>query len=161
MTDYITESKPAIIDLDKRMFMRILVAGLVIGLLTWGLSVILDRFILSAWFCNDESSQACSSSLIYAGNISAVIMSVVGITALVKLGVFRPLLIVLASVITFWGLSGWLADVSLLEAAFWSSLVYGLSYITYAWLARIRRAALMMVVVAIIVIGARLIAALL
>ena len=88
-------------------------------------------------------------------------MSVVGISVLVKLGVFRPLLIVLASLITLWGLSGWLADVSIVEAALWSSLVYGLSYITYAWLARIRRAAVMVIVVALVVISARLIAALL
>jgi hypothetical protein len=159
MTDYIAESKPAIIDLDKRMFVRIIVSGLLIGLATWGFGYLLDRFILSAWFCNDTATQACSSSLIYAGNISAVVMAVVGISALVKLGVFRPLLIVLASLITLWGLSGWLASLSIVEAAVWSSLVYGLSYITYAWLARIRRAAVMMIVVVLVVVSARLVAA--
>lgn len=159
MSDYIAESKPAIIDLDKRMFVRIVLVGLVIGLATWAFSLVLDRFILSAWFCNDAQSLACSSSTIYAGNISAVVMSVVGISVLVKLGVFRPLLIVLATLITLWGLSGWLINTSLVESAIWTAVVYGLAYIAYAWLARIRRAAVMIVLVALVAIGARLIAA--
>lgn len=158
MTEYIAESRPTIIDLDRRMFLRIVLTGFFVGLATWGLTFVLNNYVLTAWFCSDDGSLVCSSSTIYAGNIAAVILAIVGISALVKLGVFRPLLIALASLITLWGVAGWLSSVSIIESILWTSILYGVSYITYAWLARIRRAEIMIAIVAIVVVASRLVA---
>src|SRR3990167_9122220 len=105
MADYIAESQPSIIEMNIKVFLRVVVAGLVVGLAAWLLTYLLERFILQAIFCGDNQAANCSNSVVYAGNIAAVIMTIVDLTALVKLSVFRPLLIVLATMVSLWGMA--------------------------------------------------------
>lgn len=91
MVDYVTESKPAIIDQDVRLSAKVALTGAVIGIAVWGLAILLERFVLKSIFCGDPSAAACTDIATYAGNIAAVIMAIIGVVVLVRLSVFRPL----------------------------------------------------------------------
>jgi hypothetical protein len=155
MTDYIAESQPSIIEMNTKVFLRVVITGLVVGLATWLLTYLLERFILQAIFCGGSQVENCSNSVVYAGNIAAVITTIVGLTALVKLSVFRPLLIVLATMVSLWGMASWLSGTSLIEAVIFSALLYAACYAAYTWLARIRNAVVMIVVVVIVAVASR------
>lgn len=155
MADYIAESQPSIIEMNIKVFLRVVVAGLVVGLATWLLTYLLERFILQAIFCGGNQAANCSNSAVYAGNIAAVIMAIVGLTVLVKLSVFRPLLIVLATMVSLWGMAGWLSGLTLFETIVFSALLYAACYAAYTWLARIRNAVVMVIVVVLVAIASR------
>lgn len=157
MVDYVTEAKPAIIEQDGRLSIKVAVTGLVLGILTWGLTLLLERFVLRALFCGDPSAAACVNITTYAGNIAAVIVAIIGVVALVRLNVFRPLLIVLGGAISLWGMAAWLQDLGRVEQVLWSALLYALLYSLYAWVARIRNAVVVLIVFAIVALATRLI----
>lgn len=157
MVDYVTESKPAIIEQDARLSVRVALTGALMGLLVWGIAALLERFVLRAIFCGDPSAAACVNLTTYSGNIAAVIVAIVGVVALVRLGVFRPLLIVLGAAISLWGLSAWLSGLGIVEQILWSVLLYTLLYSLYAWIARIRHAAVVILVFIAVVIASRVI----
>ena len=157
MVDYVRESKPAIIDQDVRLSAKVALTGAVIGIAVWGLAILLERFVLKGIFCGDPSAAACTNVTTYAGNIAAVIMAIIGVVALVRLSVFRPLLIVLGAAISLWGLAAWLSGLGMLEQLGWSVLLYALFYSLYAWIARIRNAIAVLVVFALVAVATRLI----
>lgn len=157
MVDYVTEAKPAIIEQDGRLSLKVALTGIVLGIVVWGLTLLLERFVLRALFCGDPSAAACVSITTYAGNIAAVVVAIVGVVALVRLNVFRPLLIVLGGAISLWGMAAWLQDLSRLEQVFWSALLYALLYSLYAWVARIRSAVIVLIIFALVALATRLI----
>lgn len=161
MVDYVAESKPAIIDQDVRSSMRIALVGAVVGLLTWGLAQLLERFVLSGLFCGDEASHVCTNVVVYSGNIAAVVMAVIGVVALVRMSVYRPLLIALGAIISLWSLAAWVQSLGLVEQVAWTTGLYVIFYSVYAWVARIRSVAVVLVVFAIIAVTSRLIPGLL
>lgn len=157
MVDYVTESKPAIIDQDGRLSIKVALTGAIIGLVAWGFTILLERFVLTSLFCSDPSAAACTNVTTYAGNIAAVIMAIIGVVVLVRLSVFRPLLIVLGAAISLWGLAAWLSGLSMVEQLAWSVVLYGLLYSLYAWIARVRNAVAVLVVFALVAVATRLI----
>lgn len=157
MVDYVTESRPAIIEQDARLSLRVALTGALMGVLVWGLAALLERFVLRAVFCGDPSAAACVDITTYSGNIAAVIVAIVGVVTLVRLGVFRPLLIVLGAAISLWGLAAWLSGLSIFEQIIWSVLLYTLLYSLYAWIARIRHAVVVILVFIAVAIASRVI----
>lgn len=157
MVDYVTESKPAIIEQDARLSVRVALTGAVMGILVWGIAVLLERFVLRAVFCGDPSAAACVNLTTYSGNIAAVVVAIIGVVALVRFGVFRPLLIVLGAAISLWGLAAWLTDLSMIEQVGWSIALYTLLYSLYAWVARIRHTVVVILIFIAVAIASRVI----
>ncbi len=155
MVDYVAEAKPAIIDQDGRGMAKIAIIGAVLGVVAWGLALLLERFVLRAMFCGDESAAQCVNIAAYAGNIAAVIVAIIGVISLVRAGVFRPLLIVLGGAISLWGVAAWLAPLSLPEQAGWSAVLYMLAYVLYVWIARVRHAVVVLILFALVAIATR------
>lgn len=155
--EYVAEAKPAIIDQDGRGIAKIAIIGAVLGVVAWGLALLLEKFILRAMFCGNESASACVNVDAYAGNIAAVVVAIIGVVALVRAGVFRPLLIVLGSTISLWGLAAWLSPLTFVEQALWSALLFALAYVLYAWIARIRHAVVVLILFVVVALATRLI----
>lgn len=161
MTDYIAESQPSIIEIDTKTFMKVVFTGFVVGVVTWLLAFLMQKYIFQSLFCGGDQVAACSNSVAYAGNIAAVITSILGLTALVKLAVFRPLLIVLATLVSLWGMAVWLENLSVIENIAFSGILYALAYAAYTWLARIRNAVVMVILVVVVAVATRVIPAVL
>lgn len=157
MAEYVTEAKPAIIEQDNRVSVKVAVAGAVLGLVVFGVTWLLERFVLRAVLCGDASSATCTNITTIAGNVAAVLVALIGLITLVRLSVFRPLLIVLGVAISLWGMAGWLSGVNLVEQIVWSVLLYALLYSLYAWVARIRQPVVVLIVFALVAAATRVI----
>lgn len=161
MVDYVAESKPAVIDQDIRTSLRIALVGAIVGVAAWGLTFLLERFVLNALFCGDQAAEACVNITTYAGNISAIVVAIIGVVALVKMGVYRPLLIALGAIISLWGLAAWLQPLGFVEQLAWTVVLYVLLYSVYAWIARVRNVVAVLVIFGVIAVASRLIPTLL
>lgn len=154
MAEYVFESKPVVIEQQRSVFVRVALLGAALGLAAWVLTYLLERFVLSSLVCGGE---VCAQGTVFAGNIAGVIIAIVGVAALVRMAVYRPLLIALSAIISLWGLAAWLGGLSILESVGWTVLLYALAYSAYTWIARIRNVPIMLILVAVLVIASRVI----
>lgn len=154
--DYVYESQPAIIGQDKRLLAKILVVGAVLGAVICVISHVLWRFVLSDIVCTAGQS-ICVEANSYAGNIALVLGAIIGVISLVKIGVYRPVIISLGATICLWGIGGWLFGRSTIIFAIAIIILYTLSYALFAWISRIRKAPVMLITFIIITILARII----
>lgn len=153
MAEYVYESKPAIIEQDRSVVLRIAIIGAAIGLATWMLAYILQRFILGSLVCGVEST--CATAVDYSGYIAMIIAGVAGVIVLVRSLVYRPLLIVIGSTISLWGVTSWISNLTILEQVGWMALLFALAYSAFGWIARIRNVIIMLIVVIVLIIAAR------
>ncbi|MGO3701948.1 MAG: hypothetical protein ACTJG2_02015 [Candidatus Saccharimonadales bacterium] len=155
MAEYVYESKPAIIEQNKGVALRVAITGAVVGLVTWMLAYALQRFVLGSLFCGDDTT--CERAVDYSGAIALIVTAIVGVIVLVRSLVYRPLLIVLGAVVSLWGIVSWLSGLTILEQVGWMVLLFALAYSAYAWLARVRNVVVMLILVALLLIASRVI----
>ena len=140
----------------KRLLAKILVVGAVLGAVICVISYVLWRFVLSDIVCTAGQS-ICVEANSYAGNIALVLGAIIGVISLVKIGVYRPVIISLGATICLWGIGGWLFGRSTIIFAIAIIILYTLSYALFAWISRIRKAPVMLITFIIITILARII----
>ena len=137
------------------------IIGLVAGALTWGLSLVLQRYFVEPVFCHSvDSFGVCANGGTIAFNIALVVTAVAAVVALVRVEGYRPLLVAIAAVATLWSANTWLGVQSWWEATLWLSLLSMLAYLVYSWVARITIFPISVLLMAIIVVAGRLIVAL-
>lgn len=123
---------------SRTRFGLVVVIGLLVGVLTWLVSLLLRWAFVEPVFCRSaDSFNACANGGTIAIVVALILVNFLGLFALIRLGVYRPLLVVLAAVVTLWGVHSWLGGLSWYEASLWYGLVFAVSYILYAWLARL------------------------
>lgn len=145
------------IDMQPQQIIRVVFLGAFVGLLFWGTSLFLHSSLLSPVLCVELSNDICAESLAASSGIATIIVAIVGLLGLVRFGVFRPLLVVIAVSISLWGLGVWLQPLAWYEAMSWSILLYALQFIAFAWLARFRLLAPALIAIAVVVLTARII----
>lgn len=153
-----TESRPSsIIDIRADVIVRVALLGLGIGAVAWALALGLNQFIIGPVFCPNAT---CESTSTVSGNIVLVLTAIAAMLGMVRLGVYRPMLIAIAVVATLWGIGGWLSGIIWYEALGWSALMYMAAYTAYAWLVRPRNFIIVLVVLALLIVGIRYLATL-
>ena len=137
--DQTSDYSSDIIDMRADVIVRVALLGAILGVIGWSLSELLNKYVIEALFCHNQSTTSlCLNSEVVSGNIALVIVAVVGIAGLVRLGVYRPMLVALAVVACLWSISGWLTGLTWYEALGWTALVYMVAYLAFAWLVRPR-----------------------
>lgn len=147
-----------LIDLQPNQLLKIAILGASIGAASWLLALFLKQIVFEPILCGD-AGPSCASAIDISGIIAGVVAGLVGLMGLVRLSVYRPLLIILAVAVSLWGLNTWVSGLVWYEAISWSILLYGAAYTTFAWLVRPRAFVPVVVVVAVVVFLARLLAA--
>lgn len=143
---------------DRASIIGTLLTGLVVGLVGWLLSMAIQMWIIEPVFCRSPQTFAvCSQGGTIGWVVAMIIVSVASLLSLVRSGVFRPLLVVLASLIALWGASAWLGPLSWWQAMIWHGVLFALTYLLFAWVARLSNFLLAMIVTIVLIIGARLI----
>ncbi len=142
------------IEMPQQQIIQIALFGAVLGAVAWVVALLIKQAILGPLFCGDPASSACVNAPGTATTIAGVLTGVVGLLGLVRLSVYRPLLIVLAAVVSLWGIGTWTAHLPWYEALSWSVLLYALTYLAFSWLVRPRMfaPAVIIVVVAVVLI---------
>jgi hypothetical protein len=136
--------------------MAIISLGAVAGLIVWVLSVVIDTYILRVVLCHGSQALQCASTTHYAEAIAAVISASVGLFFLVRLQVFRPLLVVLAAVSSLWGIVGQASLLPWYGIGLSTVMLYAFAYILFAWIARIRSFWIVLFLMAVLIIAVRL-----
>ena len=88
--------------------------------------------------------------------VASLIAALAGLIALVQIRSYRPLVVVAANVIAFWGFQSLIGGL----AWYWGLLIMAaltaISYVTFSWIVRLRSFVLALVVTAIVVVLVRL-----
>jgi len=141
-----------LIELQPQQLVQIALLGLGVGAALWLVTLLVRHVVFAPLFCGDPTNGLCVGATANAGAFATIIAAIVGLLGLVRMSVYRPLLIVIAVAISIWGLSTWVADLPWFEGLAWSVLLYAVGYVAFAWLVRPRSFAPMIIMVIIAVI---------
>ena len=150
-TTAVTEFSP------QRTLIRPLIVGLGVGVVGYLLTLFIRSVVIQAVFCRSSDMEAlCSNGWDVSWIIAHALVGVVSIFALVRAGVFRPLLVVVAAFVALWGIGPFIGNfgwpTALLAEAFLFTVAYGL----FAWLASLKRFAYSLLLVVLVVVVIRL-----
>lgn len=155
-----TEPRRTIYVTTPRILLRVILIGAIVGAVTWVLALLLERYVIDPIFCRGAmSGTVCAETTDVAGNIALVVTAFAGMFAMVRASIFRPMLIALAAAASLWGIMGWLSGTAWYVGLIWSMLLYALTYVMFAWFARINNFVVALAVTLVIVILARIIPA--
>lgn len=143
-----------VIELQPQRLVQIALLGVGAGAVMWVLTAIIRNVIFVPLFCGDPSNGLCINAADNAGNIATVLTALIALLGLVRLGVYRPLLIAIAAAVSLWGLGSMVSGLLWFEALAWSVLLYAISYVLFSWLVRLRPfvPALLITIVAVVLI---------
>ena len=137
--------EPAV-SMSYRQLWMIGLIGVAVGIGTWLLGMLLEVAVFRLIFCRDAGLGGCTDSSVYANAAGLLIATGLGVWALVRVQAFRPLLIGVAAALTLWGVLSTLDPqpwyVELMAAA----LLFGLAYMVYGWIMRLRSLVLAVII---------------
>jgi len=154
--EQLPEKAPLFAIVQPAQFAQVVIIGAVVGALSWVFAQVLGIYVLKPASCSGDVL-VCAVSSYPAVMIAALMAGCIGLFGLVKLQIFRPLLVVIAATMGAWGV------VSLLTALPWygsllaTILFYAISYAAFMWIARIRVFWLVILISVVVVVALRLI----
>jgi hypothetical protein len=139
------------VETDQREFLRVLIVGLLAGIIIPLLGMLITNLLIKPLFCNSgQASGVCAAGGSITGYHTAAIIIGLGAVALfANWGIFRPLPLVLAVTIALWGLQAYLDPLSTgswLEFFAFSAVLSALCYLLFYWLMRLRNFPLSIIV---------------
>lgn len=148
------------VDLPVKQAARSLFVGIGAGVLSWAISRVLLVWVFTKVFCGEGLNvDRCANAGVYADSIALILVAIAGIYFLVRFGIYRPLVVVVASVVALWPLLTMVYGLSYLAGIIICAIMFGLAYLAFTWLVRIRPIWLSIIFVAIVVVATRLILA--
>lgn len=151
-----TSAPTAYIPTTRSEIIKVVVAGVLAGLLIPLIGILIEQYILAPVFCAGDQNQAlCTGASVWGNHIAALVVGVVGFLVLTQWMIYRALLLVVAVTISMWGLAKYgaaLTTGSWGEYFLFSALLYGLGYITFYWILRLRNfvASLVLTILAVV-----------
>ena len=152
-----TAESPLLVAMNYQKLIYIVIIGLITGAAIWGLTLLLDVYIYKALLCANESAQQCIASTRYATTTATILGAAIGLFGLVRLQVFRPLLVVVAAVVALWGLIAVISPFAWYVALPIAMALYGLAFALFAWLVRLRHFLIALVSVIVLIVVVRLV----
>lgn len=153
----VTEKTPWLVEMGFAKILAILLMGAIVGALVMGSSMLLERYFVEAVFCRSADSFAlCANGGSLANNIATVLIGIVGAVGLVKLSVYRPLLVVIAAAVALWNANMWLGALPWYEALGWYIGLYALSYVAFAWILRVTNFVFAFILMIALIVGVRM-----
>jgi hypothetical protein len=149
------EKIPPFAEMSGSQMIQLVAVGLASGLLLWILYYVFATFVFKG-FCAPDVG-VCAEASTYALGTATVITAALTLFSFVKLRAFRPLLIVLAATASLWGILLHLGSLSPVSAAASLTLLHGIAYAVFGWLARIRLFWVSVLCIVLLVVGIRLI----
>lgn len=135
----------------------VLAVGAFVGVLGWLLMLGIHNWVLDPVFCRSSDTQSvCSNSGITAWVISYILVSIVGLFMLIRANIFRPLLVVLAALVTLWAVGLWFLTAPWWVGLLWSMGLFAVAYALYMWLASLQSFLLSGIITLVVVVLMRL-----
>jgi hypothetical protein len=149
-------TRAAVVPMEIGRSVRTFIAGIIVGLAIWGLAVFLEKYVFDALLCQGgDQAMRCDSAVRYAEIAATLLGAGAGLFFLIKLQVFRPLLVVLAAMAALWGILSVVQPFPPYGIALAVGGLYGAAYILFAWVSRLRLFWLVVIVLVACVAAAR------
>ncbi len=139
-----------------RQIIGTIIVGAAAGLMSWGLAVLLGDYVLKGIFCQAMVTEQCAATPAYSRGAGLVLATVVAVFALVKLQVFRPLLVGLSVMISLWSVASLLTMLPVHLAALLFAGLFAVAYLAFMWIARLRSFGLTLVLMIVMIVIVRL-----
>lgn len=130
--------------------------GFSVGLVVASVYLLFDHFVFGNVLCRQSASE-CVNAPIYAIVVAQVVGVILGVGLLARQRVYRPLLVVAATLATLWTITSITSSLAWPWQLFWFGVLFGLSYALYTWLARIRNFVLAVVGIIVVAVLLRLV----
>lgn len=144
-----------LVSMSHRELISMILVGVAVGAIISVLYFLLNKFIFSAVLCRPQSTADCGQAPNYAMIVAMLVGSIGGLVGLARTRIYRPLLIVIVSVIALWGIQNVLMGLDWYWAMMITAVFFGLAYGVFGWLARIRNFILAIVLVAVLTVLVR------
>lgn len=145
-----------IVSTYRREIIATLTVGAIVGIILVGVYYLLNQFVFGSVLCRSGNDASCASAPSYSMAVSLVLSVVIGLIGLVQIRSYRPLLIVLAIAVSFWGYQVLIAGLAWWWGILVGAVLFALSYLLFAWFARIRSFALSLILTILLVIFIRI-----
>ncbi len=121
----------------RRIFLGILLTGIVAGIVTLVLTLAIDKVVLQPAMCSGSDVSTCAQSSQVSFHIASIIAAILAVVMLVQASVYRPLLVGVSVTISLWGIYG-----AFLDKIAWPiqllllTVLSALAYFAFAWILR-------------------------
>lgn len=132
------ERPSQIIPMTRDDFIGVLVLGGATGLLVWGIGMLLHHYVFDVYFCHGDVVGQCGSAKNYAVVAASIVGGVAALAGMVRLRAYRPLLILIASFLSVWGIVQLSWDLGWVAGMLTAVALYAIAFGAYAWIARVR-----------------------
>lgn len=147
--------------LGRRSLIHAAWIGLGVGLVGWLLMIVFRNFIIEPVLCRSaDTFVICNNGGTVAWVAAHVIVGVASLAALVRMNVYRPLLVVIAVFAALWGIGAWLAPMAWYWGLLWEGVLFAVAYALFAWLASLERFLFSIIATVVVVVAIRLLGAL-
>lgn len=152
----ITTEKPAYI-VGRNSLIAAFATGAIVGFFGWLLTLGIHNWVLEPIFCrSSDTASICTNSGLTAWIIAYVIVSIVGLFMLIRANVFRPLLVVLAALVTLWAVGLWFMPLAWWVGLLWGAGLFAAAYALYTWLASLEKFVIASLLTLVVVVLMRL-----
>ena len=127
-TEYLSVSRMSVI--------QSFAIGLLVGGLVYVSALALDKYAFQPLFCQAADSTYCSVTPVASIVITSLVFHFLGLLALIRANVLRPLLVVLASLVSLAGFHEWLTDMSWWLASLLAAVLMAFAYLYFTWINR-------------------------
>lgn len=143
--------------MNVRTIANIFLYGLLVGVVTFALYLVLERWVFEPILCRESAALArCESKDSFASGVAIVLASMGGLVLLVRERVYRPILAIIGVAISLWGIFGLVAGLSVVLAAGVSVILFGVAYVLFSWLVQPTSLAISIISVVVVAALARL-----
>lgn len=157
MTEIDEEQKPDMItEMSARGAAQIILGGAVAGLIAGGLTLLFSMYLFRVLPCAIET---CGAGGQYSAVLAGIISAAFGLFWLIRLQVFRPLLIVIAVTIALWGLALQMIQWPWYAIVLATAGAHALAYLLFAWISRLRLFWAVLILLVLIIASIRFILA--
>lgn len=137
---------------------QIVLTGASVGALYFLLTYLIGHYVIESLYCGSNLNSAnCSNSIGIAGNIATILAGTIGLGVMISLRVVRPIIVAVSTALLLWGLSVWTAGLDWGEVVLWSTALYAVSYVLFAWICRYNQTMPIIIVAILISVIARIV----
>lgn len=157
MTETDEDQKPSIItEMSAISVMQIILGGLIAGVIAGGLTLLFSMYLFRVLPCTIET---CGAGGQYSAVLAGIISAAFGLFWLIRLQVFRPLLIIIAVTVALWGIGLQMIQWPWVAIILATAGLHALAYLLFAWISRIRLFWAVLIILVLLIASVRFILA--
>lgn len=141
-----------------RIVINVVIVGATTGLVTVAFYLLFDKYVFDPTFCKGATvvAERCATKLYFASTAAMIVGGLGALFALVRMGVFRPLLVIILATLALWNVLLQLSGLAWYSTTIASAALFGLAYAAFSWIVQIRNLYLALGLGSALVVAVRL-----